>query len=217
MDPPSSNPVPLPPLPLRLLPPLHRRRRLHRRLPLHLQGRLLLLHPLRHPPRLQAPLPHLPMGHPPHDPLQLPHPPLLGPHDPRHRHRQLPPPLPRYPHRPHSLFSRPRLHHRPLAPRLRRLRPRARLRPRRHEEVLPPPQGQAPVRRCPRLRLFGRLRGYLRCFQRGCGARWGGLWGFHQNRGGRVPCGAFGDCELGGVVGAECVLLCLQELSSSGY
>nr|CAD1840539.1 unnamed protein product [Ananas comosus var. bracteatus] len=46
----TSSALRLPPLPLHLLPPLHRRRRLHGRLPLRRQAGLLRLHPLRRAP-----------------------------------------------------------------------------------------------------------------------------------------------------------------------
>ncbi|KAK7396020.1 hypothetical protein VNO78_16705 [Psophocarpus tetragonolobus] len=47
------------------------RHHLYRCLPLHRQAHLLLRHSLYHPPCLQRPLPHIPLGHLLHDPLQL--------------------------------------------------------------------------------------------------------------------------------------------------
>ena len=52
----------LPRLPLRLLSPLHRRRRLHRRLSLHFEARFFHLNDLSYPPRPESTLRHFHLG-----------------------------------------------------------------------------------------------------------------------------------------------------------
>ncbi|CAN0911856.1 hypothetical protein LINGRAPRIM_LOCUS977 [Linum grandiflorum] len=158
MDSTPRLPVLLPHLPLRLLLTLHRRRRLHRRLALHFQARLLLLHLFRHPQGPQTTLHHLRLRRPPHARLQhcLPH---LPRHlHSRHRHSE-PSTCDLLPHRHLRLVSRrPRLHHCLMAHGQRCFRPRAYLRIRRHEEELRAAQGENPSCCCAGVWLLGNLR-----------------------------------------------------------